>query len=132
MNGGWARRMCLAGLSEVSDGTLTIRCPDRTHRFGTPGSLDAELTVRDDRFFRRALFDGDIGALRAAAQRAGVDLGIRGEVMDDTARMLGFDDCPGAAHAHSRAVLIPLHDGMSRRRRERIVATLDRLAAELE
>jgi len=51
--------------------------------------------------------------------------------MDDTARMLGFDDCPGAAHAYSRAVQIPLHDRMSRRRRERILATLDRVTGEL-
>lgn len=78
-----------------------------------------------------ALFDGDLVALRAAAQRAGLDLGIGSEVMDDTAALLAFDDCPGAAQAHSRAVLIPLHDGMPRRRRERIIATLDRLAAEL-
>jgi len=78
-----------------------------------------------------ALYDGDVVALRAAAQRAGLDLGIGGEVMDDTARMLGFDDCPGAAHAYSRAVQIPLHDRMSRRRRERILATLDRVTGEL-
>jgi dTDP-4-amino-4,6-dideoxygalactose transaminase len=78
-----------------------------------------------------ALFDGDIVALRAAAQRAGLDLGIGGEVMDDTAALLGVDDCPGAAQARARAVLIPLYAGLSERRRERIVGTLDRLAADL-
>ncbi len=78
-----------------------------------------------------AQFDGDIAALRRAAQRAGLDLGIRGEVMDDTAALLAWADCPGAAYAHRRAVLIPFYDGLPRRRRERMLAVLDRLAREL-
>lgn len=78
-----------------------------------------------------ARFDGDIGVLRAAAQRHGLDLGIGGEVMDDTATMLGFSDCPGAAAAHAQAVLIPLYDGLPERRRRRMVAMLHRLAREL-
>ena len=78
-----------------------------------------------------ALFDGDIAALRRAAQARGVDLGIGGEVMDDTAAMLADPDCPGAAHAHRRAVLIPFYDGLATRHREHTLALLQRLAREL-
>ncbi len=78
-----------------------------------------------------ARFDGDIAALRAAAQSTGLDLGIGSEVMDDTAAMLGFDDCPGAAEAHARAVLIPLYEGLSERRRARMVDVLVRICREL-
>jgi len=74
-----------------------------------------------------ALYDGDIVALRRAAQRDGLDLGIGGEVMDDTAAMLGFADCPGAARARAGAVLIPLYEGLSAQRRERLVDILRRL-----
>lgn len=78
-----------------------------------------------------ARFDGDITALRAAAQRRGLDLGIGGEAMDDTAAMLGFTDCPGAAQVRADAVLIPLYDGMSQRRQQRMIAILHGLAREL-
>lgn len=78
-----------------------------------------------------ALFDGDIALLRAAAQRAGLDLGIGGEVMDDTAAQLGLAGCPGAAHAFARAVLIPLYDGMPAYRRQRMMAILQRIVREL-
>ncbi|WP_323134604.1 aminotransferase class I/II-fold pyridoxal phosphate-dependent enzyme [Aromatoleum toluclasticum] len=78
-----------------------------------------------------ARFLGDIGALRAAAQRHGLDLGIGAEVMDDAAAMLGFADCPGAATAAAQAVLIPLYEGLSDRRLRQTIAILRRLAEEL-
>jgi dTDP-4-amino-4,6-dideoxygalactose transaminase len=78
-----------------------------------------------------ALFDGDIVALRRAAQTLGLDLGIGGEVMDDTAAMLAHADCPGAARARARAVLIPLYEGLAAHRRERMLDVLERLAREL-
>lgn len=79
-----------------------------------------------------ALFDGDITALRAAAQRRGLDLGIGAEVMDDTAAMLGRDDSPGAAQARARAVLLPLYEGLSARRRARMVELLHQLSGQIE
>ncbi|HJV25432.1 MAG TPA: aminotransferase class I/II-fold pyridoxal phosphate-dependent enzyme [Aromatoleum sp.] len=79
-----------------------------------------------------ARFDGDIGALRQAALRGGLDLGVGSEVMDDTAAMLGFGDCPGAACAFRQAVLLPLYPGLSERRFRRVVATLGRLAQEVK
>ena len=78
-----------------------------------------------------ARFQGDITALRAAAQQRGLDLGIGGEVMDDTAAMLGLADCPQAAQAYASAVLIPLYDGLPERQRQRMVAILHDLAREL-
>lgn len=78
-----------------------------------------------------ARFEGDIQALRAAAQQVGVDIGIGGEVMDDTAAMLGFTDCPGAALAFRQAVLLPLYAGLSARRRTVVLDVLHRLAREI-
>lgn len=59
-----------------------------------------------------ARYDGDIACLRRAAQRQGLDLAIRGEVMDDCAALLGQADCPHAAAAFASMVQIPLHDGL--------------------
>lgn len=76
-----------------------------------------------------ARYDGDIAALRQAALRRGLDLGIGGEVMDDCARQLGHGDCPGAAQSARQAVLIPCWDGMGEATARRVVA---RLAAAVE
>ena len=57
----WAKSAFLSGLGGLTGGTLTLECPDRTYRFGEPGSLDARMTVHDDRFFLRALTGSDIG-----------------------------------------------------------------------
>lgn len=75
-----------------------------------------------------ARYRGDVAALRAAAQRRGLDLGIGAEVMDDTAALLGYRDCPGAAAAHAGAVLIPLYDGLSPHNRQRMLDILHDLA----
>lgn len=55
--------------------------------------------------------DGDIARLRRAAQRTGLDLAIRGEIMDDCAALLGQADCPNAAAAYASVIQVPLHDG---------------------
>jgi len=59
-----------------------------------------------------ARYDGDIVRLRRAAQTQGLDLAIRGEVMDDCAVLLGQADCPEAAAAYAKIVQVPLHDGL--------------------
>ena len=56
-------------------------------------------------------WDGDIAYLRRAAQRTGLDLAIRGEIVDDCAALLGQADCPNAAAAYASIVQLPLHDG---------------------
>lgn len=78
-----------------------------------------------------ARYAGDSGALRQAAQRHGLDLGIGGEVMDDCARLLGYADCPGAATALREAVLIPCWDGMDERTAWRGLERLRAAAAEV-
>lgn len=59
-----------------------------------------------------ARWDGDIARLRRAAQREGIDLAIRSEIMDDCAVLLGQADCPHAAAAYASVVQVPLHDGI--------------------
>src|SRR5471030_1472800 len=58
-----ASRYVLKALDRLAAGRLTLRLPDgATHVFGTPNAeLDAEIEVKDWRFFRRVLLDGDIG-----------------------------------------------------------------------
>jgi perosamine synthetase len=67
-----------------------------------------------------------LAALRSAAQRHGLDIGIGSEVMDDSARMLGRDDCPGAAAVFSQAVLLPCWDGMDLSAARRVLERLHR------
>lgn len=57
----WAKTAFLSSLADLDGGRLTVRCPDRTLRFGVPGDLDATLIVHDERFFLRALVGSDIG-----------------------------------------------------------------------
>jgi len=57
----WARTAFLTGLGGMKGGTLTVECPDRTYTFGDDGGMDATLTIRDERFFLRALTGSDIG-----------------------------------------------------------------------
>jgi cyclopropane-fatty-acyl-phospholipid synthase len=56
-----AKRAFLTGLDGLRGGTLRLECADGVRQFGQPSDLDASLTVRDDRFFRRALTGADVG-----------------------------------------------------------------------
>lgn len=94
--------------------------PQRRDAFGTPAFYN---------FVAR--FAGDVRLLRRAALRRGLDLGIGSEVMDDTARLLGYDDCPRAAEVFASAVLIPLYDGMDARRLRQVVDILHAAAREV-
>ena len=62
-----AARFVLKALERLSVGRLVLHLPDgTTHRFGSEGAKpQAELHVRDLRFFRRVLLDGDIGFAEA-------------------------------------------------------------------
>ena len=62
-----AARFVLKALERLSVGCLTLHLPDgTTHRFGSDGATPhAELHVRDRRFFRHVLLDGDIGFAEA-------------------------------------------------------------------
>ena len=62
-----AARFVLKALERLSVGSLILHLPDgTTHRFGSEGAKpNAELHVRDRRFFRRVLLDGDIGFAEA-------------------------------------------------------------------
>ncbi len=57
----------LKALDRLTIGRLTVKLPDgRVRRFGNPSaSPEALLEVRDWRFFRRVLLDGDIGFAEA-------------------------------------------------------------------
>src|SRR3979490_531506 len=63
----FASRFVLKALARLSGGRLTMRLPDGSVRvFGGEGSgASADLEVKDWRFFRRVLLDGDIGFAEA-------------------------------------------------------------------
>ena len=62
-----AKKIFLKSLAELQVGSLEIVCPEDTYRFGQSGAgrekdpLHAVIAVHDERFFRRALFAGDVG-----------------------------------------------------------------------
>src|SRR4029450_3177549 len=62
-----AARFVLKALERLSVGRLVLHLPDgTTHRFGRGGGQrPGELHVRDLRFFRRVVLDGDIGFAEA-------------------------------------------------------------------
>ncbi len=62
-----ASRFVLKALERLSVGRITLHLPDGTaHSFGREGAKpEAELHVRDWRFFRRVVLDGDIGFAEA-------------------------------------------------------------------
>lgn len=57
-----AKNLVLRMMERLEGGFLEVVCPDATYSFGNPGApLRSMLIVQDERFFRRALFGGDIG-----------------------------------------------------------------------
>ena len=57
-----SKRMFFKVLSNLNEGYLEVVCPEETYAFGSPASgLRAMLAVHDERFFRRAIFGGDVG-----------------------------------------------------------------------
>jgi len=57
-----AKTLFFKVLDTLGDGRLEIVCPEDTYVFGSPGAeLKAVLVVHNERFFRRALFGGDMG-----------------------------------------------------------------------
>ena len=57
-----SKRLFLQLLSGLKEGFLELVCPEETYSFGSPASdMRAMLVVHNERFYRRALFGGDIG-----------------------------------------------------------------------
>lgn len=63
----FAARFVLKSLARLSSGRLTVRLPDGTicHFGPDRAERQAEIEIRDWRFFRRVLLDGDIGFAEA-------------------------------------------------------------------
>ena len=62
--------------------------------------------------------------LRKRLRRAGVDVGIGTEVMDNCGPLVGYNDCVNAARVVEQGVLLPLYDGLNERRFARIIAAV--------
>lgn len=58
-----ARKLFLETLAHASGGSLEVVCPEKTYRFGESDgeNLHAVLAINNERFFRRAVFGGDVG-----------------------------------------------------------------------
>lgn len=82
------------------DGTPLV--PQQRDRFGTPAFYNFAAAV-----------PGALAPLRDAARRAGIDIAIRGEAMDDVAALLGQGGCPNAAALFGSLALLPLHGGVA-------------------
>ncbi len=56
------KKLVLKSLEQLRDGYLELVCPGETRYFGRRDDpLHATVAVHNERFFRRALFDGDVG-----------------------------------------------------------------------
>jgi cyclopropane-fatty-acyl-phospholipid synthase len=69
-----ASRFVLKALERLSVGRITLHLPDGTaRRFGREGAgPEAELHVRDWRFFRRVVLDGVIGFAEATSRACAI------------------------------------------------------------
>ena len=65
-----AKRLFLRTLAALDVGCLEIVCPENTYRFGRADDpLRATIAVHNERFFRRAVFGGDVGIGPAMSAR---------------------------------------------------------------
>ena len=134
---GYARAQAGVGIARLPDVARRSRETERMAgrvAAALPQGFTAQVRDRHGvpAFYQMvARFRGDARALRQAALRHGVDLGIGSEVMDDTARLLGVDGCPEAAALASQAVLLPVHAGLAESRLPRLLDGLARAAEEV-
>lgn len=57
----------------------------------------------------------------------GFDVGIGSEVMDDCSEILGSDDCPVSREIFHQAVILPVHDGLSVRNKDRLISFMGKI-----
>ena len=81
----WAKSVFLSSLDGMTGGTLTVKCPDRTYRYGAPGELDATADGP-----RRAVLPAGADGQRHRPRRV-----LHGRRLDDAG--------PGAAGAADAA-----------------------------
>jgi len=98
-----AARLLLNALDRWSSGKLTLRLPDGTERdFGIDGTAGhAFLEVRDWRFFRRVLLDGDIGFAESYIEGLcdSPDLPVLIALLADNEKALGDIAVPNTLHS---------------------------------
>ena len=101
--------------------------------------METLRTLLDDRIQPQGLIDGATTTwyflvvrlpvasrpIRMKLLRRGIDAGIEDEIADDTARALGFDDCPVVAEVSRTAMVLPLWDGISERTLRRVARRLN-------
>ena len=68
------------------------------------------------------------GEIREQVMSRGVDLGLGSEIMDNTASMLGVDSCVNVNAVASSALLLPVYDGLTERRKRRLIAILTQVS----
>jgi len=59
----------------------------------------------------------------------GIDAGVGAEVAQNTARLLGYDDCPHVGDVESRAIALPMFDGIPEKALHRVADALNGLVA---
>ncbi|MFC1452755.1 DegT/DnrJ/EryC1/StrS family aminotransferase [Verrucomicrobiota bacterium] len=95
--------------------------PQVRDRCGHPAFYNC--VVRSDRFSPESL--------RRRLRTAGIDIGIRTEVMDNCGPMLGYADCRNAENLVAQHVLFPVYEGLGQKDFGRIVGALQGLDASV-
>jgi dTDP-4-amino-4,6-dideoxygalactose transaminase len=67
------------------------------------------------------------GPVRQRLLLRGIDAGIEGEIADDCAALLGYDDCPNVRRLYAQALALPFWDGISPKTLERVARAVNRV-----
>jgi cyclopropane-fatty-acyl-phospholipid synthase len=107
-----AKRLFLRTLAALDVGCLEIVCPENTYRFGRADDpLRATIAVHNERFFRRAVFGGDVGIGESYMEGewstpdliAVVQLGVRNlDRLEQGSRLLGIASRAADFFSHRR------------------------------
>ena len=62
--------------------------------------------------------------MRRLLLKHGFDAGVGEEIADNCAKSLGYEDCPNADMVFSRAIHLPVHEGMTDRQVSRLAGLL--------
>ncbi|MBP8129484.1 MAG: aminotransferase class I/II-fold pyridoxal phosphate-dependent enzyme [Candidatus Hydrogenedentes bacterium] len=80
-------------------------------------------------YFFVALLPCPAAAVRRGLLLRGIDAAVEHEIADDCAAWLGQHDCPNARDVFTRAIALPMFDGIDERTIERVARTLNKLLA---
>lgn len=81
-------------------------------------------------YFCVAILPCNAAPVRRRLLAAGIDAGVRAEIADDCAHLLGYDDCPNTEAVFARAIQVPLYEGLDGAAMDRLAEALNQAVRE--